>query len=153
MDDEATKKIESSGPLAVGETGRTALSFARRLDRPIQTTTLPRPIQRTPPDGGEAAPDHRRQESEAPGQDERPARPELSLLMPPPQPVGETSPPPSAMGTETGGGGVGSGESEPRPAAPAKKADATAVADRVYALMQQEIRLGLLRGMRVPGRH
>ena len=80
------------------------------------------------------------------GQGQNYARPEMSFVLPPPKPAGDAGQEPSQTGAEPGGGGTGPGET--RPAAPPApgKADARAVADRVYELMKQEILLARQRG-------
>ena len=72
-------------------------------------------------------------------------KPRLQFALPVGQERVETSPEPTKMATEERG--LGSGEQKPK-AAP-RKADPRAVADRVYELMMQEMRLARQRS----GRH
>lgn len=73
---------------------------------------------------------------------ERPVRPALHFAQPVAQTPAETSPDPSEMATEDTGSAAGA-KSKPAPS----RADPRQVADRVYELMSEEMRLGRLRGL------
>lgn len=165
---ESAVSEESSAAPVIGAAGRNAARWAVRLQRrpaseigarqslPSARPAPPGVIQRAPAareegdeEGGDretAATGHRRQESEALGQDEAQERPELIFFQPPPEPGGESGKPPSGTATETGGGGAGAGQTGPKKPPAPQQADARAVADRVYELMMQEVVLARLRG-------
>ena len=73
-------------------------------------------------------------------QEERPARPAMAFAGPFPEPPAESGPAPSQTATQSVA--ENGRRSKRRPA----KADARAVADRVYSLMKEEARLTKLRG-------
>lgn len=72
-------------------------------------------------------------------QTQKPVRPALDFASPLPQPTLETQPEPSLTATEDFGNRGATETVSP------KKADARAVADRVYELMTREATLGRLR--------
>ena len=80
------------------------------------------------------------------GQDQSYAVPAMAFVLPPPQPAGDAGQEPSQTGAEAGGGGTAPGETQPAAPPEPGKADARAVADRVYELMKQEILLARQRG-------
>ena len=72
----------------------------------------------------------------------KPVKPDMAFAMPTPEPSGDTSPAPAQTATQERGQ-----TATPQPQASPTRADPQAVADRVYELMQQEIKNARQRGL------